>query len=55
LGLGFGYLDDFHKAVDAVTAEDVQAVARKHIHPERMTLVAAGPIDRDGKVVKEKE
>jgi zinc protease len=54
-GLGFGYLDDFRKAVDAVTAEDVQAVARKHIHPERMTLVAAGPIDSSGKVVKEKE
>jgi zinc protease len=54
-GLGFGYLDDFQKAINAVTAEDVQAVARKHLHPDRMVLVAAGPIDQDGKVLKEKE
>jgi zinc protease len=54
-GLGFGYLDDFRKAVSAVTAEDVQAVARKHLHPDRMVLVAAGPVDRDGKVLKGKE
>ncbi len=54
-GLGFSYLEDFRKAVNAVTAEDVRAVARKHIHPDRMTLVAAGPIDENGKPLKAKE
>jgi zinc protease len=48
-GLGFGYLEDFQKAIRAVTAEDVQAVAKKHIDPKRMVLVAAGAVDRDGK------
>ena len=47
--LGFGYLEDFQKAVRAVTAEDVQAVAKKYLDPERMVLVAAGAIDAEGK------
>jgi zinc protease len=48
-GLGFGYLGDFHKGVASVTAEDVQAVAKKYIDPVRMVLVAAGAVDADGK------
>jgi zinc protease len=48
-GLGFGYLDDYRRAVAAVTAEDVQAVARKYLDPRRMVLVAAGPVDQAGK------
>jgi zinc protease len=48
-GLGLNYLDDYRKAVAAVTPADVQEVARKHIDPKRMVLVAAGPIDQDGK------
>jgi zinc protease len=40
--LGVGYLEDYRKAVAAVTAEDVQAAARKHLDPARMVLVAAG-------------
>jgi zinc protease len=51
-GLGLGYLDDYRKAVTAVTAEDVQATAKKHLDPARMVLVAAGPIDGAGKPVK---
>jgi zinc protease len=47
--LGFNYLEDFRKAVDAVTPEDVQAVARKYLDPKRMVLVAAGAIDENGK------
>jgi zinc protease len=54
-GLGFGYLDNFQKAVSAVSAEDVQAVAKKHLHPTRMVLVAAGAIDAKGQPVGEKE
>jgi zinc protease len=48
-GLGFGYLERFEKEVAAVTAEDVQAVARKYIDPEHMVLVAAGAVDAMGK------
>jgi zinc protease len=48
-GLGFGYLDDYRKAVAAVTPEDVQAVAKKYLDPEHMVLVAAGAIDEKGK------
>lgn len=49
--LGFGYLDDYRKAVAAVTPADVQAVAKKYLDPEHMVLVAAGAIDAQGKVV----
>jgi zinc protease len=51
-GLGLGYLDDFRKSVDAVTPEDVQAAAKKHIHPARMVLVAAGAVDKEGRPLK---
>jgi zinc protease len=48
-GLGLNYLDDYRKAVAAVTPQDVQDVARKHIDPTRMVLVAAGAVSKDGK------
>jgi zinc protease len=48
-GLGLNYLDDYRKAVAAVTPADVQEMARKHIDPKRMVLVAAGAVDQDGK------
>jgi zinc protease len=47
--LGFSYLDDYRKAVTAVTPEDVQAVARKYLDPQHMVLVAAGALDQTGK------
>jgi zinc protease len=47
--LGFDYLEDYRKAVAAVTAQDVQAVARKYLDPDRLILVAAGAIDGDGR------
>ena len=50
--LGFNYLEDYRKAVAAVTPEDVQAVAKKHIDPKRLILVAAGSIDASGKVIE---
>lgn len=49
--LGFTYLDDYRKAVAAVTPADVQAVAKKYLDPEHMVLVAAGAIDAKGKVL----
>jgi zinc protease len=47
--LGFNFVDDYVKAVEAVTPADVMAVAKKYIDPERMILVAAGAVDMDGK------
>jgi zinc protease len=47
--LGENYLADYVKAVEAVTPEDVRDVARKYLHPERLILVAAGPVDAAGK------
>jgi zinc protease len=47
--LGLTYLDDYRKAVAAVTPEDVRAVAAKHLHPDRMVLAVAGAIDKNGK------
>lgn len=49
--LGLGYLDDYRKAIAAVTPEDVLAVAQKYIDPERMVLVAAGALDENGKAL----
>lgn len=55
-GLGFDYLEKFRAEVAAVTPEDVQAVARKHLHPKAIAVVAVGPIDAEGKpLVKKKE
>jgi zinc protease len=48
-GLGLNYLDDYRRAVAAVTPADVQEVAKKHLDPKRMVLVAAGAVDQDGK------
>jgi zinc protease len=47
--LGLNYLEDYRKAVAAVTPADVQAVAAKHLHPGRMVLVVAGAVDASGK------
>jgi zinc protease len=49
--LGLGYLDDYRKAVAAVTPEDVLAVAQKYLDPERMVLAAAGALDAKGNPV----
>jgi zinc protease len=54
-GLGFDYLDKYRKEVAAVTAADVQAVARKYLDPDRMVLVAAGAVDKDGKALTPKK
>lgn len=50
--LGPGYLADYRKAVLAVTPADVQAAARKYLRPDRLVIVAAGPVDREGKPLR---
>lgn len=46
--LGFDYLNDFRRAVSAVTPQDVQQVAKKYLDPEHMVLVVAGAVDQKG-------
>ncbi len=53
-GLGLDYPATFRMAVAAVTPADVQAVARKHLHPDRLALVAAGPVTAEGKPLNQK-
>jgi zinc protease len=52
LGLGLDYLEKYRKAVAAVTPEDIQEVAKKHLDPERLILTAAGAISADGKLLE---
>ena len=54
-GLGFDYLKDFERVVNAVTADDILEVAKKHLDTEKMVLVASGPIDDKGKVLERKK
>ena len=42
-GLPDDYFDAYRARVRAVTAEDVQRVARQHLRPEALQLVVAGP------------
>ena len=51
--LGFDYLDTYRKSVQAVTVEDVQAAAKKHLDPKKLTIIAVGPIDKNGKALPE--
>lgn len=34
------------EAIRAVTKDDVEAVARKYLHPDKLTILAVGPIDK---------
>ena len=52
--LGLNYLEDYKKAVAAVTPADVRAAAVKHLHPDRMVLVVAGAVDAQGKPLPKK-
>jgi zinc protease len=47
-GLGFDFLDEYRKQVAAVTPADVQAVARRHLDPRALVVVAVGPVASDG-------
>jgi zinc protease len=49
--LGYGFLDDYRRAVAAVTPADVQAMARNYLDPKHMVLVVAGAVDQNGKPI----
>jgi zinc protease len=48
-GLGFTSLETYRAAVAAVTPAEVQRVAKAHLNPQALVVVAAGPIDAAGK------
>jgi zinc protease len=48
-GLGLNFLDDYKRAVERVTPEDVREVAAKYLDAKHMILVAAGAIGPDGR------
>jgi len=48
-GLGFDFLEKYRREIEAVTPDDVFAVAKKYLRPKALTIVAVGPIDKDGK------
>jgi zinc protease len=41
--LGLDYVERYPALIRAVTREDVQTMARKHLHPDRLATVIAGP------------
>jgi zinc protease len=44
-GLPDDYFDHYLEKIAAVTREDIQEVARRHIDPERLAIVAVGPAE----------
>jgi zinc protease len=44
-GLPDDYYEHYLERVEAVTREEIQAAARRHLDPERMVIVAVGPAD----------
>jgi zinc protease len=44
--LGFDYLVKYAKAVEAVTAEDVQRVAATYLQPGEMVEILCGPVSK---------
>lgn len=52
-GLGLDYLDKYKTAIEKVTADDVQRVAKKHLDPKKLTIATVGPIGTDGKPLPE--
>jgi len=47
--LGFDFLTKYAAAVEKVTVADVQAAAKKHLDPKRLTVATVGPIGTDGR------
>ena len=41
-GLPLDYLDTYVANIKAVTKEDIQRVARKYLHPDKMMLLVVG-------------
>ena len=42
LGLDKSYLEDYRKKIAQVTVADVQEAMQKHLHPDRLAVIAVG-------------
>jgi zinc protease len=51
-GLGNDVYDKYKAAIAAVTPADVLEVAKRHLQPDKMVIVAVGPIDEKGQPLK---
>lgn len=49
--LGFDYYDKYRASIEAVTPQQVQEMAQKHIQPGQFATVAAGRIDQEGRLL----
>lgn len=49
--LGFDYFDKYRASVEAVTPAQVREMAEKYIQPGSFATVAAGAIDKDGRIL----
>jgi len=45
-GLPFTWFDDYVRRIMAVTAEDVRRVARQYVHPDSLTIVVVGDVQK---------
>lgn len=48
--LGFDFVQRYPGYIKGVTVEEVQRVARQHLHPDRFARVVVGPVDRSGRL-----
>ncbi len=53
--LGLDYLNDFRRAIEAVTPDDVQQAAKTYLDPDHMVLVVAGAVDEKGNAIEKAE
>jgi zinc protease len=49
VGLGWNRLDDYVQRIQAVTPEQVRAVARKYLTDDRLTVATLEPLPLDGR------
>lgn len=48
VGLGLDYPGKYAGLIGSVTAEDVQRVAKKYLHPEKLIVTVVGDVDKTG-------
>ena len=49
--LGFDFLETYRREVAKVTPADVQSMARQHIDPKTLSIIAVGPVDEQGRAL----
>jgi zinc protease len=52
IGLGWSRMDEYLEGVRAVTAEEVQAVAKKYLQPSKRTIAVLDPQPLDEEAAK---